>query len=66
MTLSGSTLKIEAEPADTWICDEFLPYINVISRDVCTYNIAVRYGMVQENREPIKFYFEEVGEKCGN
>lgn len=31
MTLSGSTLKIEAEPADTWICDEFLPYINVIS-----------------------------------
>lgn len=31
MTLSGSTLKIEAEPADTWICDEFLPYVNVIS-----------------------------------
>ena len=31
MTLSGSTLKIEAEPADTWICNEFLPYINAIS-----------------------------------
>lgn len=29
--------------------------------EVCTYNIAVRFGMVQENREPIKFYFEKVG-----
>lgn len=32
-----------------------------LKRDVCTYNIAVRFGMVQENREPIKFYFERVG-----
>ena len=32
-----------------------------LKRDVCTYNIALRYGMVQENREPIKFYFEKVG-----
>lgn len=32
-----------------------------LKRDVCTYNIAVRFGMVQENREPIKFYFEKVG-----
>lgn len=32
-----------------------------LARDVCTYNIAVRFGMVQENREPIKFYFEKVG-----
>ena len=32
-----------------------------LKRDVCTYNIALRYGMVQENREPIKFYFEMVG-----
>lgn len=26
-----------------------------------SYNIALRYGMVNENREPIKFYFERVG-----
>lgn len=32
-----------------------------LKRDVCTYNIALRYGMVKENREPIKFYFERVG-----
>lgn len=37
-----------------------------LKRDVCTYNIAVRFGMVQENREPIKFYFEKVGEMDGN
>ena len=36
-----------------------------LKRDVCTYNIALRYGMVQENREPIKFYFEKVGEADG-
>ena len=33
-----------------------------LQRDVCTYNIAIRFGMVQENREPIKFYFERVRE----
>ena len=32
-----------------------------LKRDVCTYSIAVRFVMVQENREPIKFYFEKVG-----
>ena len=32
-----------------------------LKRDVCTYNIAVRFGMAQENRQPIKFYFEKVG-----
>lgn len=37
-----------------------------LKRDVCTYNIAVRFGMVQENREPIKFYFEKVGESDAN
>lgn len=37
-----------------------------LKRDVCTYNIALRYGMVQENREPIKFYFEKVEEEHGN
>lgn len=37
-----------------------------LKRDVCTYNIALRYGMMQENREPIKFYFEKVGEENGN
>lgn len=40
--------------------------INALKRDVCTYNIALRYGMVQENREPIKFYFEKVGEADAN
>lgn len=33
-----------------------------LQRDVCTYNIALRYKMVQENREPIKFYFERMEE----
>ena len=33
-----------------------------LQRDVCTYNIALRYRMVQENREQIKFYFERVKE----
>ena len=33
-----------------------------LQRDVCTYNIALRYKMVQENREPIKFYFERIKE----
>ena len=33
-----------------------------LQRDVCTYNIALRYRMVQENREPIKFYFERMKE----
>lgn len=37
-----------------------------LKRDVCTYSIAVRFGIVQENREPIKFYFEKVGETDGN
>lgn len=31
-----------------------------LKRDVCTYNIAVRFGLVQEKREPIKFYFEKM------
>lgn len=34
-----------------------------LKRDVCTYNIAVRYGMVRENGEPVEFYFEKKG-KC--
>lgn len=33
-----------------------------LQRDVCTYNIALRYKMVQENRKPIKFYFERIKE----
>lgn len=35
-----------------------------LQRAVCTYNIALRYRMVQENREPIKFYFERVKQYC--
>nr|DAV57099.1 MAG TPA: RECOMBINATION ENDONUCLEASE VII [Caudoviricetes sp.] len=30
-----------------------------LKRDVSTYNIAVRYGMVEEHNEPIIFYFEK-------
>ena len=37
-----------------------------LKRDVSTYNIAVRFGMVLENREPIKLYFEKVGEENEN
>lgn len=33
-----------------------------LKRDVSTYNIALRYGMVTENRKPIKFYFERINE----
>lgn len=40
---------------------ELQKILDRLKRDICTYNIALRYGMVQENREPIKFYFEKVG-----
>ena len=33
-----------------------------LQRDVCTYNIALRYKMGQENRKAIKFYFVRVKE----
>ena len=36
-----------------------------LARDVSTYNIAVRFGMVEEHNEPIKFYFEKVAEMKG-
>lgn len=36
-----------------------------LARDVSTYNIAVRFGMVEEHNEPIKFYFEKVEESKG-
>lgn len=32
-----------------------------LARDVSTYNIAVRFGMVEEHHEPIVFYFERMG-----
>lgn len=32
-------------------------------RDVSTYSIAVRYGMVEEHEGKIKFYFEKIGLK---
>ena len=37
-----------------------------LKRDVCTYNIALRYGMVKEGIDPIKFYFEKAGGVDGN
>lgn len=30
-----------------------------LARDVGTYNIAVRYGMVEEHHGPVRFYFEK-------
>lgn len=32
-----------------------------LQRDINTYGIAKRYGMVIEHREPIKFYYEKIG-----
>jgi hypothetical protein len=40
-----------------------------LARDVCTYNIAVRFGLIEEHHEPIRFYFERMDkemENCGN
>lgn len=34
-----------------------------LARDVSTYNIALRYGMIEEHKEPIKFYFERIKSK---
>lgn len=34
-----------------------------LSRDVSTYGIAKRYGMITENLQPIKFYYEKIGIK---
>ena len=34
-----------------------------LARDVSTYNIAVRFGMIEEHNEPIKFYFERMQEE---
>ena len=34
-----------------------------LARDISTYNIALRYGMIEEHNEPIRFYFEKVEEE---
>lgn len=34
-----------------------------LARDVSTYNIAVRYGMIEEHNKPIIFYFERIAER---
>lgn len=34
-----------------------------LARDVSTYNIAVRYGMIEEHSEKIVFYFERKDEE---
>ena len=34
-----------------------------LARDISTYNIAIRYGMIEEHNEPIRFYFEKVEEE---
>lgn len=38
---------------------------HVLSRDSVTYQIAVRYGLVQPNPHPVQFYFEKIGLKYG-
>ena len=34
-----------------------------LARDVSTYSIGIRFGLIQENQEPIKFYFEKLQEE---
>lgn len=34
-----------------------------LARDVSTYNIAKRFGMVEEHEEPIRFYFEKMQDR---
>lgn len=34
-----------------------------LARDVSTYNIAVRFNMIEEHNEPIIFYFERMKER---
>lgn len=34
-----------------------------LERDVSTYSIAVRFGMIEEHNTPIQFYFEKLGIK---
>lgn len=34
-----------------------------LARDVSTYNIAVRFNMIEEHNEPIVFYFERMKER---
>lgn len=37
--------------------------LDVLERDSVPYRIGKRYGMINENKEPIKFYFEKVEEE---
>lgn len=32
-----------------------------LARDISTYSIALRFGMIEEHTEPIQFYFERIG-----
>lgn len=34
-----------------------------LARDVSTYNIAKRFGMIEEHEEPIRFYFEKMQDR---
>jgi len=34
-----------------------------LSRDVSTYNIALRFGLIKEDVKSVKFYFEKIGIK---
>ena len=36
-----------------------------LQRDSSTYNIALRFGVIKEHREPIEFYFEQMGGSYG-
>lgn len=48
---------------DTLTIEKFREQLSKIpdrlARDVTTYNIAKRYGMIEETKKPIKFFYEE-------
>lgn len=37
-----------------------------LKRDINTYGIALRYGMIKEDEKPIEFYFEKIGIKMNS
>lgn len=51
----------------TMTLEEFRTQIGKIpyrlNRDINTYGIALRYGIVKEDVKPIEFYFEKIGVK---
>ena len=52
-----STMDLETFRKQLWKIPDRL------KRDSCTYNIALRFGMVNENRKPIQFHFETIDDQ---